>query len=122
MLLIKLLKVFIQTDTNMSLQRAMSQTDSVDETTKQTYTAVVNIADKIKFKSTLTSKERVLAARYFRTLKNELSGKTVRYESANKTNGWVFNYYTEHDKHIIRYLWGLYEFELIAWKSNLNTI
>jgi uncharacterized pyridoxamine 5'-phosphate oxidase family protein len=87
MLLIKLMKVFIQTDTNMSLQRAMSQTDSVDETTKQTYTAVVNIADKIKFKSTLTSKERVLAARYFRTLKNELSGKTVRYESTNyKTN------------------------------------
>ena len=83
---IKILKVFIQTDTNMSLQRAMSQTDSVDETTKQTYTAIVNIADKIKFKTALSSKERFLAARYYRTLKNELSGKTMRYDSTVDNN------------------------------------
>ena len=52
-----------------------------DESKKQTYDSIVKIADKIKFKTALSAKERVLAARYFRTLKNELSGKTVRYDS-----------------------------------------
>ena len=89
---IKILKVFIQTDTNMSLQRKMSEVETVDESTKEIYNTIVNIADKIKFKNTLSTKERVLAARYFRTLKNELSGKTIRYGStANDNKDWVFN-------------------------------
>lgn len=81
MLVIKILKVFIQTDTNMSLQRELSQAGAVDEARKQTYDSIVKIADKIKFKTALSTKERLLAARHYRTLKNELSGKTVRYDS-----------------------------------------
>ena len=81
MLLIKILKVFIQTDTNMSLQRELSQAKAVDASRKQIYDAIVKIADKIKFKTALSPNERFLAARYFRTLKNELSGKTIRYDS-----------------------------------------
>ena len=71
MFLIKILKIFIQTDTNMSLQRELSQAKTVDASRKQTYDAIVKIADKIKFKNALSSKERFLAARYYRTLKNE---------------------------------------------------
>ena len=78
---IKILKVFIQTDTNRSLQRELSDGKVFDESKKQTYDSIVKIADKIKFKTALSGKERVLAARYYRTLKNELSGKTVRYDS-----------------------------------------
>ena len=78
---IKILKVFIQTDTNRSLQRELSEGKVFDESKKQTYDSIVKIADKIKFKTALSAKERVLAARFFRTLKNELSGKTVRYDS-----------------------------------------
>lgn len=78
---IKILKVFIQTDTNRSLQRELSEGKVFDESKKQTYDSIVKIADKIKFKTALSGKERVLAARYYRTLKNELSGKTVRYDS-----------------------------------------
>ena len=81
MFVIKVLKVFVQTDTNMSLQRELSQAKAVDESMKQTYDAIVKIADKIKFKTALSPNERFLAARYFRTLKNELSGKTIRYDS-----------------------------------------
>ena len=81
MLVIKVLKVFVQIDTNMSLQRELSQAKAVDESMNQTYNAIVKIADKIKFKTVLSPNERFLAARYFRTLKNELSGKTIRYDS-----------------------------------------
>ena len=56
MFLIKILKVFIQTDTNMSLQRELSQAKTVNASRKQTYDAIVNIADKIKFKTALSSK------------------------------------------------------------------
>ena len=91
MFLLKILKIFIQTDTNMSLQRELSQSKAVDASRKQTYDAIVKIADKIKFKTALSSKERFLAARYYRTLKNELSGKTMRYDSTVDINkGWVF--------------------------------
>ena len=86
MFLIKILKIFIQTDTNMSLQRELSQAKAVDASRKQTYDAIVNIADKIKFKTALSSKERFLAARYYRTLKNELAGKTMRYDSTVDNN------------------------------------
>lgn len=78
---IKILKVFIQTDTNRSLQRELSDGKVFNESKKQTYDSIVKIADKIKFKTALSGKERVLAARYYITLKNELSGKTVRYDS-----------------------------------------
>ena len=91
MVVIKVLKVFIQVDTNMSLQRELSQAKAVDESMKQTYNAIVKIADKIKFKTTLSTSERFLAARYYRTLKNELSGKTMRYDSTVDNNkDWVF--------------------------------
>ena len=83
---IKILKVFIQTDTNMSLQRELSQAKTVNASRKQTYDAIVNIADKIKFKTALSSKERFLAVCYYRTLKNELSGKTMRYDSTVDNN------------------------------------
>ena len=86
MFLIKILKIFIQTDTNMSLQRELSQAKTVNASRKQTYDAIVNIADKIKFKTALSSKERFLATRYYRTLKNELSGKTMRYDSTVDIN------------------------------------
>ena len=91
MVVIKILKVFVQVDTNMSLQRELSQAKTVDDSKKQTYEAIVKIADKIKFKTALSQKERFLAARYFRTLKNEISGKTMRYDSTVDNNkDWVF--------------------------------
>lgn len=86
MVVIKILKVFVQVDTNMSLQRELSQAKTVDDSKKQTYEAIVKIADKIKFKTALSQKERFLAARYFRTLKNEISGKTMRYDSTVDNN------------------------------------
>jgi hypothetical protein len=58
---IKILKIFIQTDTNRSLQRELSGGKVFNESKKQTYDSIVKIADKIKFKTALSAKERVLA-------------------------------------------------------------
>jgi hypothetical protein len=46
----------------------------------------VKIADKIKYKQSLSSSEAVLGARYYRSLKNELAGKTLRYDDIVKNN------------------------------------
>ena len=84
MLRIKLFKLFIQSDTNLSLQRQLTDQEGVDNALLERYSALVKVADKIKFTQSLSTSEVVLGARYYRSLKNELTGKTLRYNNIVK--------------------------------------
>lgn len=84
MLQIKFLRLFTQRDTNQSLQRLVSNDENKNPQHIRTYEEIVQIADKIKYKRTLTFRERLIAARYYRSLINELNGRTVRYNSYRK--------------------------------------
>lgn len=86
MLRIKFFKLFIQADTNLSLQRQLTDQARDNEELLERYTALVKIADKIKYKQSLSSSEAILGARYYRSLKNELAGKTLRYDDIVKNN------------------------------------
>ena len=86
MLRIKLFKLFIQSDTNLSLQRQLTDLEGVDNVLLERYSALVKIAYKIKYKQSLSSSEAILGARYYRSLKNELAGKTLRYNVIVKNN------------------------------------
>jgi hypothetical protein len=84
MLRIKIFKLFIQSDTNLSLQRQLTDQEGVDNALLELYSALVKVADKIKFTQSLSTSEVVLGARYYRSLKNELTGKTLRYNNIVK--------------------------------------
>ena len=84
MLRIKLFKLFIQSDTNLSLQRQLTDHEGVDNVLLERYSALVKIADKIKRTQSLSTSEVLLGARYYRSLKNELTGKTLRYNNIVK--------------------------------------
>ena len=84
MLRIKLFKLFIQSDTNLSLQRQLTDHEGVDNVLLERYSALVKIADKIKHTQSLSTSEVLLGARYYRSLKNELTGKTLRYNNIVK--------------------------------------
>ena len=84
MLRIKLFKLFIQSDTNLSLQRQLTDQEGVDNVLLERYSALVKIADKIKYTQSLSTSEVLLGARYYRSLKNELTGKTLRYNNIVK--------------------------------------
>ena len=84
MLRIKFFKLFIQADTNLSLQRQLTDKARDNDELLERYTALVKIADKIKYKQSLSSSEAILGARYYRSLKNELAGKTLRYDDIVK--------------------------------------
>ena len=84
MLRIKLFKLFIQSDTNLSLQRQLTDQEGVDNALLERYSALVKVADKIKFTQSLSTSEVLFGARYYRSLKNELTGKTLRYDSIMK--------------------------------------
>ncbi len=86
MLRIKFFKLFIQADTNLSLQRQLTDQARDNDALLERYTAIVKIADKIKYKQSLSSSEAILGARYYRSLKNELTGKTLRYDDIVKNN------------------------------------
>lgn len=86
MLRIKFFKLFIQADTNLSLQRQLTDQARDNDALLERYTAIVKIADKIKYKQSLSSSEAILGARYYRSLKNELAGKTLRYDDIVKNN------------------------------------
>ena len=86
MLRIKFFKLFIQADTNLSLQRQLTDKARDNDELLERYTALVKIADKIKFKQSLSSSEAILGARYYRSLKNELAGKTLRYDDIVKNH------------------------------------
>ena len=86
MLRIKFFKLFIQADTNLSLQRQLTDKARDNDELLERYTALVKIADKIKYKQSLSSSEAVLGARYYRSLKNELAGKTLRYDDIVKNH------------------------------------
>ena len=86
MLRIKFFKLFIQADTNLSLQRQLTDKARDNDELLERYTALVKIADKIKYKQSLSSSEAILGARYYRSLKNELAGKTLRYDDIVKNN------------------------------------
>ena len=84
MQLIRIMRFFIQIDTNESLQRKINVSKGKDPTVTEQYQRIVSIADQIKFKKPLTFNDQITGARYYRTLKNELAGRTLRYESTNK--------------------------------------
>ncbi|MDB2572089.1 hypothetical protein N9X81_00010 [Schleiferiaceae bacterium] len=86
MLRIKFFKLFIQADTNLSLQRQLTDKARDNDELLERYTALVKIADKIKYKQSLSSSEAILGARYYRSLKNELAGKTLRYDDIVKNH------------------------------------
>lgn len=86
MLRIKFFKLFIQADTNLSLQRQLTDQTRDNDELLERYTALVKISDKIKYKQSLSSSEAILGARYYRSLKNELAGKTLRYDDIVKNN------------------------------------
>ncbi len=86
MLRIQFFKLFIQADTNLSLQRQLTDQTRDNDELLERYTALVKIADKIKYKQSLSSSEAILGARYYRSLKNELAGKTLRYDDIVKNN------------------------------------
>jgi len=86
MLRIKFFKLFLQADTNLSLQRKLTDQEGLDNVLLERYSALVKIADKIKYKQSLSSSEVILGARYYRSLKNELAGKTLRYDDIVKNN------------------------------------
>ncbi|MDA8769616.1 hypothetical protein N9M75_02030 [Schleiferiaceae bacterium] len=86
MLRIKFFKLFIQADTNLSLQRQLTDKARDNDELLERYTALVKIADKIKYKQYLSSSEAILGARYYRSLKNELAGKTLRYDDIVKNH------------------------------------
>ena len=84
MQLIRIMRFFIQIDTNESLQRKILVSKDTDPAVTEQYQRIVSIADQIKFKKPLTFSDQITGARYYRTLKNELSGRTLRYESTKK--------------------------------------
>ena len=86
MLRIKFFKLFIQADTNLSLQRQLTDQTRDNDELLERYTALVKISDKIKYKQSLSSSEAILGARYYRSLKNELAGKTLRYDDIVKNH------------------------------------
>lgn len=84
MQLIRIMRFFIQIDTNESLQRKIRVSKGTDASVTEQYQRIVSIADQIKFKKPLTFNDQITGARYYRTLKNELAGRTLRYDSTNK--------------------------------------
>jgi len=86
MLRIQFFKLFIQADTNLSLQRQLTDQTRDNDELLERYTALVKISDKIKYKQSLSSSEAIFGARYYRSLKNELAGKTLRYDDIVKNN------------------------------------
>jgi len=86
MLRIQFFKLFIQADTNLSLQRQLTDQTRDNDELLERYTALVKISDKIKYKQSLSSSEAILGARYYRSLKNELAGKTLRYDDIVKNH------------------------------------
>ena len=87
MFTIKLLRIFIQADANKSMQRILRESTSEDfDKIKDQYQRLLGIADKIKTNRKLTWADRYVGAKYYRSLKNELSGKTVRYDLSKQKN------------------------------------
>jgi len=87
MFTIKLLRTFIQADANKSMQRMLRESTSEDfDKIKDQYQRLLGIADKIKTNRKLTWADRYVGAKYYRSLKNELSGKTVRYDLSKQKN------------------------------------
>ena len=84
MQLIQIMRFFIQIDTNESLQRKIRVSKDTYPSVTEQYQRIVSIADQIKFKEPLTFSDQITGARYYRTLKNELSGRTLRFESTKK--------------------------------------
>lgn len=85
MTIIKVLRIFIQEDKNSSLQRNLKGSNKTSNQVNK-YFCLVKIADKIKSKQRLDTSEIFLAARFYRSLTNELKGKTMRYEIARENN------------------------------------
>ena len=84
MIIVCFLRHFCQKDRRISLQRAVASgrnNNSVTEEIERKYQRIIQIADSIKYKRVLSFEEAKFAAAYFRSLKNELDGKTLRFHS-----------------------------------------
>lgn len=88
LLQIQLLRYFIQADRKHSLQAQLLNTQGATSDHQKAYQEIVRISDKIKYKARLTPNEKLHAARYYRSLTNEIKGKTLRYgtETTTKKN------------------------------------
>ena len=75
----------MQEDKNSSLQRNLKGSSKTSNQVNK-YFRLVKISDKIKSKQKLDTSEIFLAARFYRSLTNELKGKTIRYEIAQNNN------------------------------------
>lgn len=79
MFLIQVLRLFIQQDKKLSLQRSLLQKKTV--AAENDYSRLIHLTEKHKFKKALTFSERLFLARYFKSFQNERNGKTLRYMS-----------------------------------------
>ena len=79
MFFIRIFRIFIQSDTNTSLQSQMTRSKGKDADLVKLYNEIVKVSDSIKFKKRLSWQEKLLAARHYKSLMNELTGKTLRY-------------------------------------------
>ena len=76
---IKLLRLFIQVDKNTSLQVYLLKSSHATGERQKAYIEIGRILDKIKYRARLTPKETLHGARYYRSLTNEIKGRTLRY-------------------------------------------
>ena len=79
MLIIFLLKIFIQKDRKLSLQRALLKNKTASD--EAAYANLIYLTEKHKFKKPLTWEERVFLANYYRSFQNERNGRTLRFMS-----------------------------------------
>lgn len=79
MLIIFLLKIFIQKDRKLSLQRALLKNKTASD--EAAYANLIYLTEKHKFKKPLNWEERVFLAKYYRSFQNERNGRTLRFMS-----------------------------------------
>ena len=85
MLLIKILRIFTQEDHLLSLQQRIHNIindkapEEVYRSLKQEYLFLIFLAQKIKFKKSLSLIETKFLAKNYKSLTNELNGKSVKH-------------------------------------------
>ena len=85
MLLVHLLRPFLQKDRKTSMQRAIISTKkshSNHDVLKENYNRLVLVADRIKYKRGLSLTDAKFAATYYKSIQNELDGKTLRFNQS----------------------------------------
>jgi len=90
-----LLSRVLQEDKKTSLQREIiskinkSRRKSLDNDTLEVYEHLVELSDKVSYRIPLSFPEIIFLSKYYRSHKNELSGKSVRYVLLYLIAFWV---------------------------------